>query len=97
MSRRIGGRPGDLIAGRPVNVVIQPIGLLPIDTSIIEVLRRPAEFALGPAVGVVDQSGAGSAGVDGHADGVEDQLGAEVVGHRPADDLAAKASRTTAR
>lgn len=30
----------------------------------------------------------GSAMLDGHADGVEDQLGAQVVGHSPADDAA---------
>jgi hypothetical protein len=41
-SRRIGGRPGDRIAGRPVNVRIHPAGR-PMNTSTIKVLRRPVE------------------------------------------------------
>lgn len=37
--------------------------------------------------GVVDDLAAGRAALlDGHADGVEDQFGAQVVGHGPADD-----------
>ena len=43
-SRRTGGRPGDRIAGRPVNVTIQP-GCRPIATSTLEVLRPPRESA----------------------------------------------------
>jgi hypothetical protein len=44
-SRRIGGLPGDRIAGRPVNVVIHPAGR-PINTPLfIGVLRRPLESA----------------------------------------------------
>ena len=43
-SRRIGGRPGERIAGRPVNVVIHP-ACRPINTSAIKVLRRPVESA----------------------------------------------------
>src|SRR5215218_10120329 len=43
-SRRCDGLPGDFIAERPVNSVIQPAGL-PIATPHIEVLRRPLEFA----------------------------------------------------
>ena len=44
---------------------------------LIEVLRRPLEFALRSAVGVVNKLLAGgSAVLDGHADRVEDQLGA---------------------
>jgi transposase InsO family protein len=42
-SRRIGGRPGDRIAGRPVSVTIHPGGL-PIQHLRHEVLRRPVEF-----------------------------------------------------
>jgi transposase InsO family protein len=41
-SRRCEGAPGDFIADLPVNAVIHPAGL-PINTSIIKVLRRPAE------------------------------------------------------
>src|SRR4051794_21520812 len=43
-SRRCDGLPGDFIAERPVNSVIQPAGL-PIVAPLIEVLRRPREFA----------------------------------------------------
>jgi hypothetical protein len=41
-SRRIGGRPGDLSAGRPVCVTIHP-GCRPINTSTIGVLLRLVE------------------------------------------------------
>jgi hypothetical protein len=37
---------------------------------------------------VMHRSGRRPAGGDGRADGVEDQFGAQVVGHRPADHLA---------
>ena len=53
LSRRIGGRPGDRIAGRPVTVVIHPAGR-PIRTSMIKVLRRPVESALGAFIAVMD-------------------------------------------
>src|SRR5215208_4310376 len=43
-SRRCEGLPGDFIAERPVNSVIQPAGL-PIAAPLIEVLRRPRESA----------------------------------------------------
>ena len=43
-SRRCDGAPGDLISDRPVNSFIHPAGL-PINTSTIEVLRRPVESA----------------------------------------------------
>jgi hypothetical protein len=42
-SRRCRGAPGDLIGERPVSSFIHPAGL-PINTSVIEVLRRPVEF-----------------------------------------------------
>src|SRR5215207_7794018 len=42
-SRRSDGAPGDFIADLPVNAFIQPAGL-PIDTSKLEMLRRPVEF-----------------------------------------------------
>ena len=45
-SRRSDGFPGDFIGERPVNSFIQPAGL-PINTSMIEVLRRPVESAVG--------------------------------------------------
>jgi len=43
-SRRSEGFPGDFIGERPVNSFIHPAGL-PINTSMIEVLRRPVETA----------------------------------------------------
>ena len=43
-SRRIGGRPGDLIAGLPVCVTNHP-GRLPITHLHIKMLRRPLESA----------------------------------------------------
>jgi hypothetical protein len=55
ISLRCEGAPGDFIGDRPVNSVIQPAGL-PIDTSMIEVLRRPIEFALNAPVRMMDES-----------------------------------------
>jgi hypothetical protein len=43
-SRRSAGAPGDFIGDLPVNAVIHPAGR-PINTSILEVLRRPVESA----------------------------------------------------
>jgi hypothetical protein len=37
-------------------------------------------------IAVVDQPGSGFALVHGHAEGVEDQLAAQVIGHGPSDD-----------
>src|SRR5919199_3346763 len=52
-SRRNAGAPGDFIGDLPVNAFIHPAGR-PIDTSTLEVLRRPVEFTLGATVGVED-------------------------------------------
>src|SRR3954453_24004794 len=52
-SRRSDGFPGDFIGERPVNSFIQPAGR-PIDTSMIEVLRRPVESALLTVIRVHD-------------------------------------------
>jgi len=52
------------------------------------VLRRPVESALAAAVGVEDHALVGSPGEEGHSQGILDQLGAHVVGQRPADDPA---------
>src|SRR5437879_4585080 len=68
-SRRTDGAPGDFINDRPVNSFIHPAGL-PMNTSRVEVLRRPVEFALAAAIGVRDDTGDGvitAAGGDGHA------------------------------
>jgi hypothetical protein len=45
-------------------------------------------YCSGPVVGVVDGSGCGSALPERHLQGVDDQLRAQVVGDRPADDPA---------
>jgi hypothetical protein len=42
-SRRNAGAPGDFIGDLPVKTFIHPAGR-PIETSILEVLRRPVEF-----------------------------------------------------
>jgi hypothetical protein len=60
--------------------------LLPSQLLTVEVLRRPVESALAAVVAVVHQAGIGVALGDGHVEGVQDELGAQVVGHRPADD-----------
>jgi hypothetical protein len=82
--------PGDFIGDRPVNSFIHPAGL-PIATPLIEVLRRPVEFALAATIGVMDQLdvGAGAALMQRHPRRVEDQRGAHVAGELPADDPAA--------
>jgi hypothetical protein len=41
--------PGDFIGDLPVNAFIHPAGL-PIDTSTLEVLRPPVEFAVAAPV-----------------------------------------------
>jgi hypothetical protein len=46
--------------------------------------RTPAR-CIARVQGVVDQPRVGTPVPDGHVEGVEDELGAEVVGHRPAD------------
>ena len=48
-------------------------------------------------VGVQDRSGLGLAVPAGHLQGVDDQLGAHVVGDRPADDPAGETSSTAAQ
>jgi len=52
------------------------------------VLRRPLEFALAALIGVMDQAGLGPPASQGHLQGVDDDLGSHVIGHRPADDPA---------
>jgi hypothetical protein len=49
-------------------------------------LRRPLDFALAALVEVMHETGPGAAAVKGHLERVDDELGAHVVGHRPADD-----------
>src|SRR5215217_1700455 len=49
-------------------------------------LRRPLEPGLAAVVGVMDQAWGGVALGDGHVQGVQDQLGGQVLSHRPADD-----------
>ncbi|MBB2914490.1 hypothetical protein FHS43_005802 [Streptosporangium becharense] len=85
-SRRIGGRPGDRIADRPVRVVIHPAGL-PMQHLRIKVLRRPVESALNSSIRVVDEAAdVTSARPDRHFQGVECQVSAQVVGDLPTND-----------
>ncbi|MCY0963534.1 hypothetical protein [Streptomyces sp. H27-H5] len=51
-------------------------------TSEIKVLRRPVESTFRPAVGVHDAVGLEFAAAGGHAQGVGDQLGPVMIGHR---------------
>jgi hypothetical protein len=54
-------------------------------------LHRPLEPGLAAVVSVVNQSWSGLALGDRHVERVQHQLGAQVVGHRPADDPAGEA------
>jgi hypothetical protein len=49
------------------------------------------------AIAVIDQADIGASPRDGHLERVEDELGARVVGERPADDPPAVAVITDAR
>lgn len=53
------------------------------------VLRRPLESALNAAIGMVDQAGIWPLRRDCHPQRRQRQLGAQMIRHRPADDLAA--------
>jgi hypothetical protein len=68
---------------------------LPIETSIPTARQRRVKISdvywAAALVAVVDQAGLGAAARDGHLERVDDELGAEVVGDRPADDPAAVA------
>jgi hypothetical protein len=54
----------------------------------IKVLRRPVESALTALVAVVNHPGLGATLVQCHRQSIGHQLGAHVLGHRPADDPA---------
>src|SRR3954463_16058310 len=82
--RPTGGRPGERITGRPVCCAPHPFGL-PLATLHHRALRRPLESALAAPVAVMDQSDIGAAPPERHLKRFDDQFGAHVVGHRPAD------------
>jgi hypothetical protein len=70
---------------RPVNSFIHPAGL-PITHLSIKVLRQPVESALGATIPVEHDPGRVTAPfTGGHGQGISDQFGAHVSGHRPAD------------
>jgi hypothetical protein len=48
------------------------------------VLRRPVESALGAVIGVQDRSGEAATGALGGVQGVDNEIGAHVIGDRPA-------------
>ena len=81
------GAPGDFIGDRPVNSFIHPAGL-PINTSMIEVLRRPVESALRAAVGMMNELTVGLTASEGHHQCVDDEVGGLSFAHRPADHAA---------
>src|SRR5215211_223116 len=53
-------------------------------------LRRPLESTLHPAIAMVDQTSAWPAALEGHDESIDAQSCLQVVGHRPADDLACR-------
>gem|GEM_PF-5222693 len=88
ISRRCRGAPGDFIGDRPVNSVIHPAGL-PINTSVIKVLRRPVESSLRPGIRMCDQSFKDRAAIEAcHLECVEHHVGAHVISDAPSNDLA---------
>src|SRR5689334_12899077 len=80
------GRPGERDTPRPDRSERRL--RVPIANPSVEVLRRPLESALHAAVRVVDQPARRLPAADGHQQRVAGELGPEVVGHGPADDLA---------
>src|SRR4051794_26779569 len=84
--RASGGRPGDLSSLR--NARSERRLRVPIANPSVEALRRPLESALHTPVAMVDQPRRRLPPLQAHPQGVARQLGPEVVGHRPADDLA---------
>jgi hypothetical protein len=56
------------------------------NTSLVEVLRRPVEFALAAMVGVMDQLVARLASPEGHDERGDDEVGGLPFAHRPAHD-----------
>jgi hypothetical protein len=62
---------------------------LPIATLLHQALRRPIELGLRSLIGVMHRPAVGPTVRDGHLERLDDELGAHVVSHRPADDLAA--------
>src|SRR4051812_27734426 len=80
------GRPGERDTPRPDRSERRL--RVPIANPSVEVLRRPLESALDPAIGVLDQPAGRLPALDRHHEGVAGELAAEVVGHAPPDDLA---------
>jgi hypothetical protein len=78
--------PGDFIGDLPVNAFIHPAGL-PIDTSTLEVLRRPVEFALDPMIRVMHKLSTLDITLpQRHLQGVQRQLGTHMPSQPPPDD-----------
>src|SRR3954467_13384526 len=83
-----GGRPGDGKSLRPDRSDRR--FRLFIATSSTQVLRRPLESALHPAVAVQDEARFRPTALQGHDQRIDAELGAQVVRHRPADDRAGR-------
>lgn len=83
-SRRSDGFPGDFIGALPVSAFIHPAGL-PINTSKIEVLRRPVESTFSAAVRVEDDAvDLAASGRDRDLQDGADQRGIVPLTHRVA-------------
>jgi hypothetical protein len=68
-----------------------------LDASVAAALPEEQRHVLLALVGVMDQTRSWVSAGDGHLERVDDELGAQVVAHRPADDAARKQSTTAAR
>src|SRR5215211_3652478 len=55
--------------------------VVPSTPPLLRVLRRPLEPGLAAVVGVTDQAGGWLPLADGHIQGIQDQLGTQVLGH----------------
>jgi hypothetical protein len=67
---------------------IDAASTIPSQAPFSRALRRPFESALAALVGVVNETAIGAATVQRHVQRVDDELGAHVIGHRPANDRA---------
>ncbi len=79
------GRPGDGICPRYNRTACCRFPTPTSNTSNSQVLRRPVESAIAAAVGVEDRMIGEAVVPGGHADGLLDERGLEVIVHRPAD------------
>jgi hypothetical protein len=72
-------------AWNPPALPVSPFCHVPSRTSIIEMLRRPVEFALTAPVRMKNDALLRGTVIEGHLESVFDQFGAHVIGQGPAD------------